>query len=214
MPAPDIRRRSGSRCGGQPGRLSETSPAAVRSSGRRCARRQEIGHAAALAARGAARSRRIESALDGVGLARLFLSRMPEQLSGGQRQRVAIARALVLEPRLVLLDEPVSALDVSIRAQVLNLLSDLRRDRGLSYVVVSHDLSTLRFLAERIGVMFEGRIVESAATADLVRSPSHDYTRRLLAAVPSIAKSLSNRAKSLSSRAGPSSSQIEGDAHV
>lgn len=155
--------------------------------------------------RGAERTARIESALDGVGLARPFLSRTPEQLSGGQRQRVAIARALVLEPKLLLLDEPVSALDVSIRAQVLNLLADLRRARGLSYVVVSHDLSTLRFLAEKIGVMFDGRLVETAAAAEIVRSPTHDYTRRLLAAVPSVAKSLARRS------AAP---QIEGDIHV
>ena len=155
--------------------------------------------------RGAERTVRIESALDGVGLAKPFLSRTPEQLSGGQRQRVAIARALVLEPKLLLLDEPVSALDVSIRAQVLNLLAGLRRARGLSYVVVSHDLSTLRFLAERIGVMFDGRLVETAAAADLVRAPTHDYTRRLLAAVPSVQKSLARRS------AAP---QIEGDIHV
>ncbi len=158
--------------------------------------------------RGAQRAARLASMLDRVGLARPFLSRTPEQLSGGQRQRVAIARALMLEPKLLLLDEPVSALDVSIRAQVLNLLSDLRQDQGLSYVVVSHDLSTLRFLAERIGVMFEGRIVETAAAAELVRNPTHDYTRRLLAAVPSVAKSLASR---VPHAAG---SQFQGDAHV
>ncbi len=158
-------------------------------------------------ARGTARAARIQSTLEGVGLARAFLSRTPEQLSGGQRQRVAIARALVLEPKLLLLDEPVSALDVSIRAQVLNLLSDLRGARRLSYVVVSHDLSTLRALAERVGVMFQGRLVETAPVAELVAAPRHEYTRRLLAAVPSVAKSLARRAEDAARR-------TMGDAHV
>ncbi|MCO5070771.1 MAG: ATP-binding cassette domain-containing protein [Rhizobiaceae bacterium] len=136
---------------------------------------------------------RLDSALDGVGLSRSFLGRMPEQLSGGQRQRVAIARALVLEPRLILLDEPVSALDVSIRAQVLNLLTDLRRDRGLGFVVVSHDFSVLRFLAEDIAVMHRGQFVEQGETGAVFDHPRHEYTRRLLAAMPSIERSLARR---------------------
>ncbi|HEY0121013.1 MAG TPA: ATP-binding cassette domain-containing protein [Rhizobium sp.] len=139
------------------------------------------------------RAAKITAALDGVGLPRNFLERVPEQLSGGQRQRVAIARALVLEPKVLLLDEPVSALDVSIRAQVLNLLADLRQDRGLSFIVVSHDLSVLRFLTQEIGVMYKGQIVERGAVSAIADSPQHDYTQRLLAAIPSIERSLAQR---------------------
>ncbi|CAM5761436.1 ABC transporter ATP-binding protein [Labrys miyagiensis] len=133
---------------------------------------------------------RIRDAIDGVRLAAEFLDRRPEQLSGGQRQRAAVARALVLKPSLLLLDEPVSALDVSIRSQVLSLLSDLRKEQGLGYVIVSHDFSVLRRLADRIAVMQAGRFVESGTAEAIVSSPADDYTRRLIAAIPTIERSL------------------------
>src|SRR4029078_11277567 len=104
-------------------------------------------------------------ALDQVGLGRAFRFRFPHQLSGGQRQRVAIARAMILEPRLLLLDEPTSALDVSIQAEVLNLLSDLRRDRGLTYLLVSHDLAVVAHMCERVGVMRQGKLIEETDAA-------------------------------------------------
>ncbi len=139
---------------------------------------------------------RIRDAIDGVRLPATFLDRRPEQLSGGQRQRVAVARALVLKPALLLLDEPVSALDVSIRAQVLALLADLRREQGLGYVVVSHDFSVLRRLADRISVMHDGRFVESGPAEEIVANPGHAYTARLIAAIPTIERSLQRQAAS------------------
>ena len=129
------------------------------------------------------RNGRIRRALEQVGLSTAFRFRYPHQLSGGQRQRVAIARAMILEPRVVLLDEPTSALDVSIQAEVLNLLDDLRRERGLTYLLVSHDLPVVAHLCSRVGVMREGRIIEECSADDLrsgrVRDP---YTQQFLVA--------------------------------
>jgi oligopeptide transport system ATP-binding protein len=128
--------------------------------------------------------RRVAELLDRVGLAEEHRNRYPHEFSGGQRQRIGIARALALEPKLVLCDEPVSALDVSIQAQIVNLLSDLQRDLGLAYVFVSHDLSVVRHLADRIAVMKDGKLVEVGAAEQVCTEPAHEYTRTLLAATP------------------------------
>ena len=124
--------------------------------------------------------------LEEVGLAGIHLRRRAHELSGGQCQRVAIARALALRPRLVVLDEPTSSLDVSVQAQILNLLAELRERHRLTYLLVSHDLSVVRHATDRVAVMYLGRIVETATTDALFRAPRHPYTRALLAAAPSI----------------------------
>ena len=127
--------------------------------------------------------RRIERVLDEVGLGPTFRFRYPHQLSGGQRQRVAIARALVVEPRILLLDEPTSSLDVSIQAEILNLLTRLRRERGLTYLLVSHNLAVVAHMCERLGVMNAGRMVEELTVGELrAGEPAEPYTRQLLRA--------------------------------
>ncbi|MBB3660819.1 peptide/nickel transport system ATP-binding protein [Rhizobium sp. BK650] len=119
-----------------------------------------------------------------VGLPRDCLERYPHEFSGGQRQRIGIARALILQPELVICDEPVSALDLSIQAQILNLLVEMKTELSLSYLFISHDLSVVRYFADRVLVMYLGRIVESATTSDLWSGAKHPYTQALLAAVP------------------------------
>ncbi|MBS0221648.1 MAG: ATP-binding cassette domain-containing protein [Proteobacteria bacterium] len=134
---------------------------------------------------GAERERQLQEIVTRVGLPSDSLDRYPHEFSGGQRQRIGIARALVLHPALIVCDEPVSALDVSIQAQILNLLIDLKREFGLAYLFISHDLSVVRYFADRVLVMYFGRIVESASHATLWRDPRHPYTKALFAAVPS-----------------------------
>lgn len=128
------------------------------------------------------RRRRAEALLEDVGLDPGYYSRRPSELSGGERQRIGIARALALDPEVIVCDEPASALDVSIQAQILELLRKLQRERGLAYVLISHDLSVVRYLAHRVAVMYLGRIVELGPSEDIYERPSHPYTRALLTA--------------------------------
>ena len=127
---------------------------------------------------------RVAKALLDVGLLPEFASRFPHEFSGGQRQRIGIARCLVMDPEFIIADEPISALDVSIRAQVLNLMSKLQQERGLTYLFIAHDLSVMRFICNRIAVIHKGVIVELAETEELFKHPLHPYTRVLLSAVP------------------------------
>ncbi len=126
----------------------------------------------------------VTALMESVGLSRRFVRKYPHEFSGGQRQRIAIARAIALHPKVIICDEPVSALDVSIRAQILNLLKDLQERYKLSYLFIAHDISAVRYISDRIAVMYLGKIVEIAKTADLFKNPQHPYTKALLSAVP------------------------------
>ncbi len=130
------------------------------------------------------RKEKVAKALAEVGLLPEFASRFPHEFSGGQRQRIGVARALIMQPEFIIADEPISALDVSIRAQVLNLLSELQKERGLTYLFISHDLSVMRFICDRIAVIHKGVLVELAETEKLFAHPLHPYTRALLSAIP------------------------------
>ena len=132
----------------------------------------------------AGRGAKVDELLAQVGLAPELAARWPHQLSGGERQRVGLARALALDPELLLLDEPVSSLDVSVQAQILNLLASLRSERGLAYLLIAHHLGVVRQLADRVAVLFAGRLVEEAPSESLFAAPLHPYTRALLAAAP------------------------------
>ena len=129
---------------------------------------------------------RCANLLERVGLGAGHLDRFPHEFSGGQRQRIGIARALAAEPEFIICDEPVSALDVSVQAQIVNLLQDLQDELGLTYLFIAHDLAVVEHISDRVLVMTEGKIVEQASAEDIYRNPQHEYTRRLLAAVPTL----------------------------
>ena len=131
-----------------------------------------------------ARKARVDQALLEVGLLPEFSSRFPHEFSGGQRQRIGIARALIMNPEFIIADEPISALDVSVRAQVLNLLSGMQKKRQITYLFIAHDLSVMRFITDRVAVIHKGQIVELAETEELCTNPVHPYTRALLSAIP------------------------------
>ncbi len=147
--------------------------------------------------RGRALNDRVRQHLGDVGLGAEHMNRFPHEFSGGQRQRIAIARALALEPKLLILDEPTAALDVSVQAQVLNLLRDLQRRLGLSYLMISHNLATVESIADRVLVMYFGRLVETGPVSEVFDHPRHPYTRALLDSVPSIDPRHRDRLKSI-----------------
>src|SRR5699024_8077031 len=130
------------------------------------------------------RKRRVYDLLETVGLSKEHANRYPHEFSGGQRQRIGIARALAVDPEFIIADEPISALDVSIQAQVVNLLEKLQKEKELTYLFIAHDLSMVKYISDRIGVMYHGQLVELASAEDLYHNPMHPYTQSLLSAIP------------------------------
>jgi oligopeptide/dipeptide ABC transporter ATP-binding protein len=135
-------------------------------------------------AEGEAAEKRVEQLLETVGLRKIYARRYPHEFSGGQRQRIGIARALSVEPKFIVCDEPVSALDVSIQSQIINLLQDLQKDFGITYLFISHDLSVVEHISDRVCVMYLGQLVEIASSKEMYKNPKHPYTKALLSAVP------------------------------
>ena len=148
-------------------------------------------------ANGAALEKRVRQLLDTVGLSQASYNRYPHQFSGGQRQRLVIARALALRPKLIICDEPVSALDVSVQSQILNLFVDLQKEFGLSYLFISHDLSVIRYISDRVGVMYLGKLVEVGTCDSIFRTPRHPYTRALMNAIPSADPTIQRQRKKI-----------------
>ncbi|GAA0374875.1 ABC transporter ATP-binding protein [Bacillus horti] len=132
------------------------------------------------------RRAKVEELLEQVGLSKESIFKYPHEFSGGQKQRIGIARAIALNPRLIIADEPVSALDVSVQAQVLNFMKDIQKDLNLTYLLISHDLGIIRHMCDRIGIMYKGRLVEEGLSEDIYTNPQHIYTKRLISAIPDI----------------------------
>ncbi len=152
------------------------------------------------------RERRVDELLELVGISKEHAARYPHEFSGGQKQRIVVARALTMDPEFLVLDEPVSNLDVSVQAQIVNLLLDLKQKLSLTYLFISHDLHLVAFLSDRIGVMYQGRLVELAPTAEIMARPIHPYTLKLFASVPGVAEGAEDGAKDgPAAPAGPAS---------